>query len=49
MNNISVKEIISKYRSIIGLIMFSLIIALLNERFLTFSNISNVLRYTDWI
>lgn len=47
MNNISVKEILSKYRSIIGLIIFSLIISLLNERFLTFSNISNVLRQTS--
>lgn len=41
------KEILLKYRSIIGLVLFSIIISFLNSRFLTVSNILNVLRQTS--
>lgn len=45
--NENFKSALAKYRSIIGLILFSLIISVLNDRFLTLSNISNVLRQTS--
>lgn len=41
------KEVISKYKSVIGLIIFSIIIAFLNPRFLTVSNVLNILRQTS--
>lgn len=43
----NLKESLYKYRSVIGLIIFSVIISFLNDRFLTLSNISNVLRQTS--
>ncbi len=36
-----------RYQSIIGLIIFSVIIAMMNDRFMTFSNIMNILRQTS--
>jgi len=36
-----------RYQSIIGLIIFSIIIAMMNDRFMTFSNIMNILRQTS--
>lgn len=45
--NINLKSMLVKYRSVIGLILFSLIISMLNDRFLTMSNILNVLRQTS--
>jgi ribose transport system permease protein len=36
-----------RYQSIIGLVIFSIIIALMNDRFMTFSNIMNILRQTS--
>jgi len=41
------KELLMKYKSIIGLVVFSLIIAIFNENFLTMGNILNVLRQTS--
>lgn len=41
------KDYLYKYRSVIGLIIFSVIISLLNDRFLTISNILNILRQTS--
>jgi ribose transport system permease protein len=41
------KELLIKYKSIIGLVGFSLIIAIFNDRFLTIGNILNVLRQTS--
>lgn len=41
------KELLIKYKSVIGLIVFSLIIAIFNDRFLTIGNILNVLRQTS--
>lgn len=41
------KEFMNKYKSVIGLIIFSIIISFLNPRFLTLSNILNVLRQTS--
>ena len=41
------KELLMKYKSVIGLIIFSLIIAVLNDRFLTVSNILNVFKQTS--
>jgi ribose transport system permease protein len=41
------KELLIKYKSVIGLIVFSLIIAIFNNRFLTIGNILNVLRQTS--
>lgn len=38
---------ISKYQSIIGLVIFSIIISVMNERFMTSSNILNILRQTS--
>lgn len=38
---------LSKFQSIIGLVVFSLIVSLINERFLTSGNILNVLRQTS--
>lgn len=36
-----------RYQSIIGLVIFSVIIALMNDRFMTFSNVLNILRQTS--
>lgn len=41
------KELLIKYKSVIGLVAFSLIIAIFNDRFLTIGNILNVLRQTS--
>lgn len=41
------KDMLIKYRSVIGLIIFSVIISFMNDRFLTVSNIMNVLRQTS--
>lgn len=41
------KETLMKYKSVIGLIVFSAIIAIINPRFLYTSNILNVLRQTS--
>ncbi|MGB3366960.1 MAG: ribose ABC transporter permease [Acidaminobacteraceae bacterium] len=41
------KDYLYKYRSVIGLIIFSVIISLLNDRFFTVSNILNILRQTS--
>ncbi|EOD01778.1 ribose ABC transporter permease [Caldisalinibacter kiritimatiensis] len=41
------KEFLNKYKSVIGLVGFSIIISILNPRFLTLSNILNVLRQTS--
>lgn len=38
---------ISKFQSIIGLVIFSIIISLMNERFMTSANILNILRQTS--
>lgn len=38
---------LSKFQSIIGLVIFSVIIAMMNDRFLTGSNILNILRQTS--
>lgn len=43
----SIKEGIIKYRSLIGLILFSIIISLLTDRFMTVSNLLNVFRQTS--
>ncbi|PKM50508.1 MAG: ribose ABC transporter permease [Firmicutes bacterium HGW-Firmicutes-7] len=43
----SFKEEVMKYRALIGLIIFSIIISLLTDRFMTVSNILNVLRQTS--
>lgn len=43
----SIKETLVKYRSIIALVIFSIIIALLTDSFLTVSNILNVFRQTS--
>ena len=42
------KKFLYKYKSIIGLVLFSIIISLLSDRFLTVNNILNVLRQT-WV
>jgi len=47
MMNDSVKENIIKYRSLIILIIFSVIISLLTDRFMTVSNVLNVFRQTS--
>jgi len=41
------KETVSKYKYVIGLILFSIIISIMNPRFLTLSNLLNVLRQTS--
>lgn len=41
------KKLIMKFKSIIGLMVFSLIVSVLSPRFLTVSNILNVLRQTS--
>ncbi|MBS4538848.1 ribose ABC transporter permease [Clostridium sp. D2Q-11] len=41
------KETLLKYKSIIGLVVFSIIISLLNDRFLTVPNLLNILRQTS--
>ena len=38
---------ISKFQSLIGLIVFSVIVAFINSRFMTTSNILNILRQTS--
>ncbi len=38
---------ISKFQSIIGLVIFSIIISMMNDRFMTSSNILNILRQTS--
>ncbi|QXM06282.1 ribose ABC transporter permease [Crassaminicella indica] len=43
----SKKELLIKYKSVIGLILFSLIISIINPRFMRISNILNVLRQTS--
>jgi ribose transport system permease protein len=43
----STKDLLFKYKSVIGLVGFSLIISLINPRFLTMGNILNVLRQTS--
>ena len=45
--NSKLKENLSKYRSIIGLIVFSIIISFLSDRFMTGSNVFNILRQTS--
>lgn len=42
-----VKEKLNKYRSLIGLIIFSIIISIISPRFLTTSNLLNVFRQTS--
>ncbi len=44
--NINMSKVM-KYKSIIGLILFSIIISILNPRFLTLGNILNILRQTS--
>ncbi|MCT4617969.1 MAG: ribose ABC transporter permease [Marinisporobacter sp.] len=43
----SQKQLLMKYKSVIGLILFSLIISIINPRFMRISNILNVLRQTS--
>ena len=43
----STKINLRRYQSIIGLIIFSVIIALMNDRFMTISNVMNILRQTS--
>ena len=45
--NPKVRANLSKYQSVIGLIIFSIIISFLSDRFMTGSNIFNVLRQTS--
>lgn len=45
--NVSVKENLIKYRSLIILILFSIIISLMTDRFMTVSNVLNVFRQTS--
>ncbi|MCK8060736.1 MULTISPECIES: ribose ABC transporter permease [unclassified Fusibacter] len=45
--NQTTKTILRRYQSVIALIIFSIIIAMLNDRFMTFSNIMNILRQTS--
>lgn len=45
--NESQKQMLMKYKSVIGLILFSIIIAIINPRFLTIPNILNILRQTS--
>ena len=45
--NENFKDKLSKNKSILVLLVFSIIITLINPRFLTFSNIFNVLRQTS--
>ena len=45
--NPKVKANLSKYQSIIGLVLFSIIISFLSDRFMTGSNIFNILRQTS--
>lgn len=44
---VSIKEGVIKYRALIGLVLFSIIISLLTDRFMTVSNILNVFRQTS--
>ncbi len=45
--NPKVKANLQKYQSVIGLVLFSIIISFMSDRFLTGSNIFNVLRQTS--
>lgn len=45
--NPKLKAILSKYQSVIGLIIFSIIISFLSDRFMTGSNIFNIFRQTS--
>lgn len=45
--NDKVKLNLRRYQSVIGLVIFSIIISLMNDRFLTFSNFMNILRQTS--
>lgn len=38
---------LAKFQSIIGLVVFSIIVSLINDRFMTGSNILNILRQTS--
>ncbi len=40
-------NLIRRFQSIIGLSVFSIIIAMMNDRFMTFSNVMNILRQTS--
>lgn len=46
--NPKLKAILSKYQSVIGLIIFSIIISFLSDRFMTGSNIFNIFRQTSY-
>ncbi len=43
----NIKNVLAKYQSVIGLIVFSVIVSFLSERFLTTSNVLNILRQTS--
>ncbi len=43
----TIKRILIKYKSPIGLLIFTIIISFMNDRFLTLSNVLNVLRQTS--
>ncbi len=43
----STKRLLRKYQSVIGLVLFTIVISFLSDRFLTISNLSNVLRQTS--
>lgn len=45
--NPKTKDFLSRFQSIIGLLIFSVIISFMSDRFLTFGNILNVLRQTS--
>lgn len=45
--NPKVKEQLSRFQSIIGLVLFSIIISFMSDRFLTWSNMFNVFRQTS--
>ncbi len=47
MENNNIKNIVSKYQSLIGLLIFSIIVSFLSNRFLTLGNASNVLRQSS--
>jgi ribose transport system permease protein len=44
---VNFKDFLYKYRSVIGLVIFSIIISILNDRFFTMSNVLNILRQTS--
>jgi ribose transport system permease protein len=43
----STKRLLRKYQSVIGLLLFTIVISFLSDRFLTIANLSNVLRQTS--